>query len=487
MALTKITGQVVDTTTDLVVGVTTVGGGVSAVDGFFSGIVTFSQGVSIGGTLTYEDVTNIDSVGLITARNGIVVGSGITLSKDGDVFFTGIATGNGSGLTNIDTDLVNDTSPQLGGNLDVNTKNIVFGDSGGSTDDRLTFGAGTDLSIYHDENNSYIQDSGTGQLRILSNQLLIQNAAGDANQIICTESGAVDLHHNGDKKLETTANGVTITGNQNFADNGYAYFGAGNDMGLYSDGSGGFIKSDDLTIGSFTGGETYIDATLNGAVELYHDDVKTAYTKATGFEIKGGNTSDQTELQIIGNEGQDASILLGADDGDDNADYWRMYSQASDNAFTLKNYAAGSYETSIRAVGNGAVELYHDNSKKLETTSSGVTVTGTVTDSIGSMRRLGTSNEGSSRALATSDTGKFLRINAGSVALSVPADTFTAGDMITFFNVSSGDMTVTSSAVTVYNSADGDTGNTRTIAAKGMATLLCTANNEFVISGSQLT
>ena len=106
MALTKITGQVVDTTTDLVVGVTTVGGGVSAVDGFFSGIVTFSQGVSIGGTLTYEDVTNIDSVGLITARNGIVVGSGITLSKDGDIFATGIVTatsfvGSGANLTGV--------------------------------------------------------------------------------------------------------------------------------------------------------------------------------------------------------------------------------------------------------------------------------------------------------------------------------------------------------------------------------------------------
>ena len=101
MALTKITGQVVDTTTDLVVGVTTVGGGVSAVDGFFSGIVTFSQGVSIGGTLTYEDVTNIDSVGIITARSDILVGSGITLSPDGDIFFTGIITGNGSGLTGV--------------------------------------------------------------------------------------------------------------------------------------------------------------------------------------------------------------------------------------------------------------------------------------------------------------------------------------------------------------------------------------------------
>ena len=112
MALTKVTGQVINNTTDLVVGVTTVGGGLSATDGFFSGIVTaignasFSGNVSIGGSLTYEDVTNVDSVGLITARNGIVVGSGITLSKDGDGFFTGIVTatsfvGSGAELTGV--------------------------------------------------------------------------------------------------------------------------------------------------------------------------------------------------------------------------------------------------------------------------------------------------------------------------------------------------------------------------------------------------
>ena len=112
MALTKITGQVINDSTGLVVGVTTVGGGLSATDGFFSGIVTavgdasFSGNVSVGGTLTYEDVTNIDAVGLVTARNGIVVGSGITLSKDGDGFFTGVVTatsyaGDGSGLTGI--------------------------------------------------------------------------------------------------------------------------------------------------------------------------------------------------------------------------------------------------------------------------------------------------------------------------------------------------------------------------------------------------
>ena len=98
MALTKVTGQVINNTTGLVVGVTTVGGGLSATDGFFSGIVTavgdasFSGNVSVGGTLTYEDVTNIDAVGLVTARNGVVVGSGITLSKDGDIFATGVTT-----------------------------------------------------------------------------------------------------------------------------------------------------------------------------------------------------------------------------------------------------------------------------------------------------------------------------------------------------------------------------------------------------------
>ena len=87
MALTKITGQVINDTTGLVVGVTTVGGGVSATDGFFSGIITATGPVSIstnltvggslsvGGTITYEDVTNIDAVGLVTARNGVVVGS----------------------------------------------------------------------------------------------------------------------------------------------------------------------------------------------------------------------------------------------------------------------------------------------------------------------------------------------------------------------------------------------------------------------------
>ena len=62
------------------------------INGLTAATGTFSGNVTIGGTLTYEDVTNIDSVGLVTARSGLVVGTGVTLSKDGDGFFTGVTT-----------------------------------------------------------------------------------------------------------------------------------------------------------------------------------------------------------------------------------------------------------------------------------------------------------------------------------------------------------------------------------------------------------
>ena len=98
MALTKI-GSIGINTGIQFAGVTTVAT-LNASDNVLSvgGTVNFVSDVSIGGTvsiagtLTYEDVTNIDAVGLITARNGVVVGSGITLSKDGDIFATGIVT-----------------------------------------------------------------------------------------------------------------------------------------------------------------------------------------------------------------------------------------------------------------------------------------------------------------------------------------------------------------------------------------------------------
>ena len=200
MALTKITGQVINDTTGLVVGVTTVGGGVSAVDGFFSGILTatgdasFSGNVSVAGTLTYEDVTNIDAVGIITARSDVLVGSGITLSPDGDIFFTGIMTGNGSGLTGVaNTDVIF-------------TDKLQVGDS----PELISVGVGSDLQIFHDGTRNNI-DSAAAELRIDSDALRLRSNAGDS-YLEADADGATKLYHNDSKKLETASGGVTVTG-----------------------------------------------------------------------------------------------------------------------------------------------------------------------------------------------------------------------------------------------------------------------------------
>ena len=84
---------------------------------------------------------------------------------------------------------------------------LLLGDS-----EKLRFGDGQDLDIYHDGSHSYVQDTGTGHLRLSGNNVQLVNTAVDSNYIICANGGAVDIYHAGNKKLETTATGVNITG-----------------------------------------------------------------------------------------------------------------------------------------------------------------------------------------------------------------------------------------------------------------------------------
>ena len=73
-----------------------------------------------------------------------------------------------------------------------------------------------------------------------------------------------------------------------------------------------------------------------------------------------------------------ASILMSADDGDDNADHWRMYSNV-DNSFTLNSYAGGSYQSILKGTSSESIELNYQGSKKLETTSAGIDISGNLT------------------------------------------------------------------------------------------------------------
>jgi hypothetical protein len=82
-----------------------------------------------------------------------------------------------------------------------------------------TFGNAADLKIYHDGNNSYIQDSGTGSLKILAQDFDLTNAAESASMIRAIDGAQVELYYGGSKKLETKSTGINIQGVTEYANN----------------------------------------------------------------------------------------------------------------------------------------------------------------------------------------------------------------------------------------------------------------------------
>jgi len=91
--------------------------------------------------------------------------------------------------------------------IDVNGGNVDLLDNV-----RLRVGTASDLQIYHDGSNSYIDDAGTGDLYIRANNLRLANADGSGQTINANNGGNVELFHNNSKKFETTNTGVDVTG-----------------------------------------------------------------------------------------------------------------------------------------------------------------------------------------------------------------------------------------------------------------------------------
>jgi hypothetical protein len=87
--------------------------------------------------------------------------------------------------------------------------------------------------------------------------------------------------------------------------------------------------------------------------------------------------------------------------------------------------------------------------------------------------------------LLVTDVGKYISITTGGV--TVPASVFSAGDPVSIYNNSGSAQTVTQGAsVTMYLAGTATTGN-RTLAQRGIVTVLCVGTNTFVINGGGLT
>ena len=123
-------------------------------------------------------------------------------------------------LANVD--LVDDTSPQLGANLDTNGSLIIFPDSNGATN-RLLFGASKFQMLYDSGNSRMSLDNNTGDMiirntgsggdiDIISSDDIRIRPQGGENGINLVGDGTVELYYDSNKRFETTSAGVAVSG-----------------------------------------------------------------------------------------------------------------------------------------------------------------------------------------------------------------------------------------------------------------------------------
>ena len=243
--------------------------------------VSLSGNVSVGGTLTYQDVTNVDALGIGTFRTGIKVlagqvdvGSNIKLGNAGVITATSFS-GSGANLTGI----------QVGG-----ASSLSFNDGVGAY-----FGGSQDLQILHTGSKSIINDTGAGQL---------------------------ELQVGGSTKFNTQSGGAQFYGTLYADDNNKIELGNDQDLKLYHDGNDSYI--DDAGVGSLllrtTNNSTVAikNSSANmarflagDAVELYYDNLKmleTFHSSTVGHSPSGGSDITGGGVKTIRTNSKNSNI-----------------------------------------------------------------------------------------------------------------------------------------------------------------------------------
>ena len=274
------------------------------------------------GVLTYEDVTNIDSLGLGTFRNGLIVqGTGTTSTT---LNVSGVSTFTGS---------------------------INLPDSSGDTVGRALFGDSDDLRIYHDGNNSIIQEVGTGDLRLAGNIVKINNHNNTATMVKATEGGSVELNHNGSKKFETTGFGATVTGDLKVS-------GDARVVGVLTVGASSLTLDGDNNV-----------VNVGTALTLGHTQGIQFHTQnlhSAGFEVNNINASGIiTASSFVGSVTGTASNASGA---------------TGDFSISDKIVHTGDTNTAIRFPAADTVTVETSGSEALRVDSSGRLLLGTTTE-----------------------------------------------------------------------------------------------------------
>jgi len=229
--------------------------------------------------------------------------------------------------------------------------------------EKIRFGTGNDLQIYHNNNENYVDCTNSNPLFIQSDLTYLMSEDGNEHYIKATKDGAVELYYDNVKTFATTTNGAIVYGAEGAGAQLYLYADEGDDNAdkwRFSTGNDGDVYFQNYADGAW---ETNTLWKHGGAVELYYDNVKKLETTNTGVWCTGNFTLGADDDKVRLGTHQDLDIYHGSDVN---------YIQSHNNRnLEIKH---GS-DISIKSVNDGAVELYYDGTKKLETTSSGVSVT----------------------------------------------------------------------------------------------------------------
>ena len=337
--LTKIDGGGISTTSDYRVGVITATKFVGPIE---AENATFAGNVSIGGTLTYEDVTNIDSVGLITARDGIKVGTGITFEPNGQANFVGVVTFNNSSNAN-GIHLPTNKMLVLG-------SNYLYGNIT-NTGSQLRFQA---LNTYSFEcwdgggMSKWLGVTGPGGIVEIGGYSMGVSGSNKTPRIQL--SGSSHLV----RMYSSAPNSTTLTERFRLSQGGFNFTGL-------STHTGNFDLDGDLDV--------------DGHTNL--DNVSVAGISTFGVSgISNPNNTGWATNSMINLYGSYGGGLSFNDNGNNG---FQLLTTSSGVYFHIKNAAVGGTpKSSIRCVKDGAVELYHNGTEKIETTSTGINVTGNV-------------------------------------------------------------------------------------------------------------
>ena len=286
---------------------------------------------------------------VITAK---IADQAVTLDKllHGDANSDGkfLRANNGADPTfeSVITDLVNDTSPQLGGDLQSNGNNITTGDSSGASDDRITLGASADFMMFHDgsynwfdavNNHDTILRAGTAGLYLQGGVVYIGKEGASEYSIKAISDGAVELYFDSVKKFATLADGAVFDGD------------GVSEIKIADDGDGFLNASGSIII-------------AKGYFE-YSGSVTALYTNNLGQGVIGTKTSQSLLFQINNavrmTLNQSGHLVPGADSQQDlglTGTRWR-------NVYADTLYGDGSNLTGISSVGGATGFTLNDNVK----------------------------------------------------------------------------------------------------------------------------